>query len=314
MAERSLHPDVETVHWGFLDANQRPVLEIDAGDIVTVHTVSGSASEAPANGRSVRPELRRIQEVLAPSPGPHILTGPILVRDAAPGDMLRIEVLDIGLRDEWGYNLTTPGKGVLPSDFAEPQLLHFAIDRETRVITTPWGQNIPARPFFGVIATAPLPEDGRLTSVVPGYFGGNMDNKQLAAGSTLYLPVSVEGGLLSVGDGHAAQGDGEVCLTAVETGLTGRLRVDVIKNISAVGPYAETPTHLITMAFNEDLDEAVRQALRSAIRMVLDRTNLTLQRAYALCSIAADVRITQLVNVKKGVHVMIPKFALGGEN
>lgn len=310
MAEHELFPGVETVHWGYLDGNLSPVLSIDSGDIVTVHSVSGSAEEAPVGRYRVRPELGVIQQTLAPELGPHILTGPIRVNGAVPGDMLKIDILDVSLRDDWGFNIIRPGKGALPDDFDAPRTVHFGIDTTTGMIAAPWGGTLLARPFFGVIATAPRCEDGRRSSIVPGYFGGNIDNKELSSGSTLYLPVSVEGALVSIGDGHAAQGDGEACLTAVETGLSGRVRITVIKNTDISAPFAETSTHLISMGFDEELERAVREALRHAITLVRKRTGMSAEDAYTFCSVAADVRITQLVNIKKGAHVMIPKSAL----
>lgn len=314
MPHLDLLPSPETVHWGSLDASLPPVTEIDPGDTLTIHSVSGSSAEASTNqAHSVRPELRAIHETLCPSPGPHILTGPVYVRGAEPGDMLRVEIVDVKLRDDWGFNVILPGKGALPEDFAEEHMLHLTINREARTVTTPWGMTLPARPFFGIMATAPRPEDGCLTSIVPGYFGGNMDNRHLGRGAVLYLPVSVEGALFSVGDGHASQGDGEVCLTAVETGLIGTFRIDVIKRPNLAMPYAETADHLITMGFDEDLEQAMQAALRCAIRMLVDRTGLTSAQAYSLCSMAADASITQVVNIKKGAHVMIPK-ALFNQN
>ena len=311
MAEHHLAPNVDSVHWGYLDASIPPVLTIDSGDIVTVGTVSGGADQVPPAG-NVCPELWAIHDAYSPAPGPHILTGPIFVRGAMPGDFLKIEILDVALRDDWGFNITVPGKGVLPDDFDVPSLTHFAIDRTTAAIRTPWGATTVARPFFGVMATAPRQEDGRLSSVIPGYFGGNMDNKELVAGSTLFLPVSVEGGLLSVGDGHAVQGDGEVGLTAVETGLTGRLRVSVIECGAVTGPHAETDCHVIAMAFDEDLNRAIPEVVRSAIVLIRTGREISAHEAYVLCSIGADLRITQLVNVKKGVHLMVSKSAIAG--
>lgn len=304
-------PSPDNVHWGNLDAGLKPVIEIDPGDTVIIHSVSGSPLEIPDDpAHSIRPELRAIHDMLVPSPGPHILTGPVYIRGAAPGDMLRVEILDVALRDNWGFNIIRPGKGTLPADFHEDHILHLSIDRDARTITTPWGMVMPARPFFGIMATAPCPQDGRLTSIIPGYFGGNMDNRELTAGATLYLPVSVEGALFSAGDGHASQGDGEVCLTAVETGLSGTFRIDFIKGAGLCAPYAETPDHLIAMAFDEDLELALQAALRRAIDMIVARTGLKAAEAYSLCSMAADARITQVVNIRKGVHVMIPKALL----
>jgi acetamidase/formamidase len=163
MPHHDVFPTPETVHWGSLDATLKPVIEIDPGDTVTIHSVSGSPVEASNDpAHSVLPELRNIHGALAPAPGPHILTGPVHVRGATPGDMLRIEILDIQLRDDWGFNIVRPGKGALPEDFTEDHTMHLSIDRAAHTITTPWGMVLPARPFFGVMATAPRPEDGCL--------------------------------------------------------------------------------------------------------------------------------------------------------
>lgn len=311
MPHHEVFPTPDNVHWGCLDAHLPAILEIDPGDTVTIHTVSGAPGELPEDPAcSVRPELQAIHAIHVPSPGPHILTGPIHVRGARPGDMLRVEILDVQLRDNWGFNIIRPGKGALPDDFLENQIVHLVIDRDAGTITTPWSMTLPARPFFGVMATAPRPEDGRLTSVVPGCFGGNMDNREMTAGCVLFLPVCADGALFSAGDGHASQGDGEVCLTAAETGLSGTFRFDLIKNATLSMPYAQTPDHLIAMAFEEDLQHAMQGALRAAIRMIVERCGLTPAQAYSLCSMAADVRITQVVNIKKGVHVMIPRTLL----
>lgn len=302
----TLRPNVATVHWGFLDAALPAVLEIAPGDEVRLGSLSGGAPEAPsAPGMTLRPELAAIHAAHAPSPGPHILTGPIAVKGAEPGDALRIEILDVKLADDWGFNWIKPGKGALPEDFPVESLAHFAIDRTRGVVRAPWGLEIAARPFFGVIGVAPA--RGRVTSVIPGPFGGNMDLKELTPGAVLHLPVFAPGALLSIGDGHAAQGDGEVCLTAVETGLEGRFRIDLVKAAGLAGPFAQTPDHLITMGFDEDLDEAMRAALRAMIAQIEARTGLSAINAYRLCSVAADLRVTQVVNVKKGVHAMLPR-------
>ena len=307
MPQHELLASPGTVHWGFFDATLPPAIVIDSGDVITVGTVSGSRAETPADGVgfTVRPELRAIQGALTPHLGPHILTGPIAVRGAEPGDALRIEILDMALADDWGFNLIKPGLGALPDFASEERLLHLAIDRAAGLVRTPWGIDIPARPFFGVMGTAPA-GDVPVTSVVPGSFGGNIDNKELGTGSVLTLPVAAAGGLLSVGDGHAAQGDGEVCLTAVETGLVGRLRIHLVKGTAPDAPFAETLTHLIAMAFDPDLDVAVAVALRRMIGMIATRTGLTPETAYRLCSLAGNLRVTQVVNRAKGIHVMMP--------
>jgi acetamidase/formamidase len=159
---------------------------------------------------------------------------------------------------------------------------------------------------------APAPSEGALTSVIPRRWGGNIDCKHLGAGATLHLPVFNKGALFSVGDGHAAQGDGEVCITAIETGLRGTLRLSVKKDTGITRPWAETASHVITMAFDPDLDLAAKDALREMIKLIGERTGLSAADAYSLCSVAADMHVTQLVNVHKGIHVMLKKDYLRG--
>lgn len=311
-APLEIHPEPGTVHWGYFDAALPPVAEIGSGDTVVLHTISGSRDDLPPpGGMTIRPEHARVHAAVTPELGPHIMTGPVAVRGAEPGDALRVDILDVALRENWGFNLIRPGAGALPEDFPYHRRIHLAIDRKRGGVWTPWGLEIPAKPFFGVMGTAPAPELGRLTSVVPRSFGGNIDNKELVAGATLYLPVWTKGALFSAGDGHAAQGDGEVCLTAVEMGLSGTFRLTLVKGANLQAPRAETPTHLITMGFDEDLDEAARLALRDMIRLITQSTSLSPDEAYRLCSLAADLRVTQLVNRHKGIHAMLGRWALG---
>jgi acetamidase/formamidase len=307
---QTLLPSPTTVHWGHFDATLKPVATIDAGDTIVINSVSGAPVNLPTQaGMTVRPELTAIHAAVKPEVGPHLLTGPVAIRGAMPGDALRIEILHVQLADDWGYNAFKPGFGTLPDDFPYERLVHHGIDCAKGIVHTSWGMDLPAHPFFGVMGVAPAPEAGRVTTVMPASFGGNIDNKELGAGAVLYLPVAVEGGLFSCGDGHATQGDGEVCLTAVETGLTGTFKIDVVKGANLEAPYAETKTHLISMAFDEDLNEAARVALRRMIALVVARTTLTADDAYMLCSLAGDMHVTQLVNRSKGIHVMMP-FAL----
>ncbi len=181
-----------------------------------------------------------------------------------------------------------------------------------RTATLPWGLTLPLDPFFGNFGVAPPPAYGRITSIIPREHGGNMDNRALTAGCTVYFPVFNRGALFSAGDGHALQGDGEVCLTAIETSLTGTFRLTVRKDLKLGFPRAETPTHLVAMGMNEDLDDAARQALRHMIAWITESTGLPAVDAYTLCSIAADLRVTQMVDLNKGVHCMLPKTALVG--
>jgi acetamidase/formamidase len=308
----TLRAGVGTVHRGIFDAALPPVLRVEPGDVVELTTLSANAEELPppSAGFTVLPEHQAVLAGVAPGEGPHFMTGPIEVAGAIPGDELVVEILDVGLLQDWGWNAIAPNKGVLPGEFPRLRRIHAAIDRSRGVVTMPWGLELKAAPFFGIIGVAPLPAVGRVTSNIPRAFGGNMDNKNLGPDAKLHLPVFNPGGLLSVGDGHALQGDGEVCLTALETALTGRIRISLEKGTGIDRPWAETPTHIITMAFDLDLDVAAESAVLEMVRKIGRLSGLAPEDAYTLCSIAADVHVTQLVAVHKGIHVMLPKSAL----
>lgn len=310
MQEHHIEASPKTVRWGYWDAAEPPILEIDSGDVINVETISGEPDDLPPDGSLVSEAQHAIHAQCQRGPGPHFLTGPIHVRGAAPGDALEVAIEEIALADQWGWNLIEPLLGTLPADFPERRRLTLPIDRERRIATLPWGLELPLRPFFGNFGVAPPPNYGRITSTIPREHGGNMDNKELVAGTKVYFPVWNEGALFSVGDGHGVQGDGEVCLTAIETGLTGRFRLTVRTDMRIDFPRAETPSHYISMGMDEDLDDAARQALRRMIDWMTDMSALSRQDAYTLCSLAADLRITQMVDVNKGVHCMLPKSVL----
>ena len=200
--------------------------------------------------------------------------------------------------------------GTLPEEFDAPHIIHPSIDRARGVCRLPWGKELTLDPFFGVVATAPPPHWGRCSSMQPRKFGGNMDNKELRAGTTLYLPVFNDGALFYAGDGHGVQGDGEVCVTALETSLAGTFRLTVRKDLGYTQPFAEGPTHLISIGLDEDLDEAARQAVREMIAHVCRRTPLKDHEAYMLCSLAGDLHVTQTVDGVKGFHMMLAKSCL----
>jgi acetamidase/formamidase len=311
-ARHTLRADVGTVHRGFFDAALSPVLTIESGDSVAVTTLSGNADDLPGprSGFQVLPQHRAVLDGVPPGAGPHLMSGPIAVRGAVPGDELVVEIVSIDFLQDWGWNLILPGMGTLPDMFSRPHWMHVAIDRARGVVTMPWGLELKTAPFFGIIGVAPPPHLGRVTSVIPGAFGGNIDNRHLGAGATLHLPVFNEGALLSVGDGHAVQGDGEVCLTAIETALSGTLRVTLKKDTGISRPWAETPAHFITMAFDPDLDAAAASAVHEMIKLIEHESGLAAADAYTLCSVAANVHVTQLVNVHKGIHVMLAKETL----
>jgi acetamidase/formamidase len=311
-ALHTLPANAGTVHRGAFDAAFSPVLTIEPGDTVEITTLSGDNDDLPGrdSGFSVSPDHLNVLAKVAPGEGPHFMTGPIAVNGAEPGDELIVEILKMELAQDWGWNLMRPGKGTLPDDFPQLRRIHVATDPKRGIVKMPWGLELTAQPFFGIIGVAPAPADGRLTSVIPRAWGGNIDNKNLGAGATLHLPVFNKGALLSAGDGHAIQGDGEVCLTAIETGLRGTLRVTLAKNNGVALPWAETTSHWITMAFDRDLDIAAQSAVREMVNLIERRGGLSAADAYTLCSIAADVHVTQLVNIHKGAHVMLAKSAL----
>ncbi len=311
MAHHELPSTPETVHWGYFEAARPPVLEVDSGDTVTVHCLSGEPEDLPPAPFEVLAEHRDVHARCERGPGPHFMTGPVFVAGAEPGDALEVRILDCELRQDWGWNLIQPLLGTLPEDFTELRRLHIAIDRAAMLAKLPWGAEVPLRPLFGVMGVAPPPAWGRISSIQPRAHGGNMDNKELVAGTTLYLPVFNPGALFSAGDGHAVQGDGEVCLTALETCMTGTFELIVRKDLALAMPRAETPGHYLTMGMNEDLDDAAKQALREMIALIRERAKLSAEDAYTLCSLMADLRITQLVDGNKGVHAMLPKALLG---
>lgn len=296
-----------TCHWGFFDADLPPVATVASGDEVTIDTVSGGPNALPGAGFHVPPELLEIHAAGLPGMPGHILTGPVAVDGAVPGDVLQIDILDVQLRQDWGYNFIRPLAGTLPQDFPDTHHTTIPLDPERGEATLPWGLKLPLSPFFGVMAVAPPRSWGRISTIEPRAHGGNLDNKELVAGTTLFLPVMVAGALFSCGDGHGAQGDGEVCVTAIETALRGRFRLTVRKDLDLTYPEAETPTHLITMGMHPDLDVCVEIALRRMIALLSDRAGISRADAYMLCSLAGDLRITQTVNREKGVHLMIEK-------
>ena len=315
MAHHTLNATPDTVRIGQFNATFPPVLTIQSGDTVDVQCVSGRAEVLPAtdSGLIVPDALRNILAAHVMGAG-HIVTGPIAIAGAMPGDMLEIRIEAISPGTNWGYNVIRPLVGTLPEDFHESVLLHIPVDVARGVCTLPWGTELTLAPFFGVMGVAPPPAFGTIASKEPRLHGGNLDNKELVAGSTLFLPVWVEGGCFSVGDGHGVQGDGEVCVTALEMCLNGRFTFVLHKQVGASPalryPRAETPTHFISMGMHEDMDQAMKTALREMIAFICERSNLSREQAYAFCSLAVDFHVTQSVNGEKGVHGMLRKGLL----
>jgi acetamidase/formamidase len=307
MTEHHLLPSVETVHWGYFDATLKPALTVKSGDTVTIDTVTGGPAFLPPRDKFfIPPALDDIIAGVKPE-GPHILTGPVYVEGAKPGNVLEVRIKDVQVIQDWGFNVIIPKMGTLPHDYDEMVYNNIAIDQARNVGIMPWGLELTLAPFFGVMGLAPPKGWGRLSSIAPQSMCGNLDNKELVAGSTLYIPVFTEGGMFSCGDGHGCQGDGEVCVTAIETALRGVFEFIVRDDLTFTWPRAETPTHHITMGMDPDLDTCSVTALREMIALLGEKSGLTHAEAYMLCSLAGDLHVTQTVNGNKGVHMMMEK-------
>jgi len=307
-----LKPSPKTVAWGYYDASTPPVLRVKSGDTVEIHTLITS-SPARLEGAGVPPAdvetaLREIhKEVTNKGPGGHILTGPVYVEGAEPGDTLEVRIESIRLVIPYAYNGFSPGRGFLPEDFPYARMRIIPLDAKRMIARFAPGIEVPLRPFFGSLGVAPPLVSGRINSGPPWIHAGNLDNKELVAGTTLFIPVHAAGALFLAGDGHAGQGNGEVDITALETSLVGTFRLIVRKDKPLRWPRAETPTHFITMGLHEDLNEAPKMALREMIDFLVAEKHLSRDDAYMLASVAADLSITQLVDGNKGVHAMIAK-------
>jgi acetamidase/formamidase len=307
----------QTVRWGMFDASFPPLITIASGDTVVLECVSGGPEVMPpaAAGFAIPPALAAIHAAGIPRAPGHLITGPVGVRGAEPGDMLEVRIETIELGCDWGYCGFRPLAGTIPEDFPETFLSHIPVDRDRRTCLLPWGTELSLAPFFGVMGVAPPPAYGRISTVQPREHGGNLDNKELGEGTTLFLPVWAPGALFSAGDGHGVQGDGEVCINALEICLTGTFTLVLHKGGGAGDPLlryprAETATHFIAMGMDADLDVAMKTALRQMIAFITGRTNLSRQEAYQFCSLAVDFRVTQTVNGEKGIHAMLRKGLL----
>ncbi|CAN5310291.1 acetamidase/formamidase family protein [soil metagenome] len=305
-----LNPTPTTIAWGYYWSETPPALNIISGDHVKVHTLLTSSPErleaAGLPADQVEKELRDVQVVKERGPGGHILTGPIYIEEAEPGDILEVRIQSVELAIPYGYNAIGQN-GFLSDEIFERKLTLITLDKAKMLGHFADGIEIPLRPFFGSMGVAPPKDAGRWNSAPPWIHAGNLDNKELTAGTTLFIPVHVKGALFEIGDGHAAQGNGEVDITAIETSLKGQLQFIVRKGKSLKWPRAETPTHIITMGCDRDLTAATRIAVREMIDYLMEEKKLSKADAYMLCSISVDVNITQLVDGNVGVHAMLPK-------
>src|SRR5258706_1863483 len=293
----------KTVVWGYYSASAKPVLTIHSNDTVRIETVSGSPTRLETAGVPAAqiPEALRViyKEVTDKGPGGHILTGPIYVEGAEPGDVLEVRILKLELTAPFAYNSFRPGSGFLPDDFPSARTKIFPLDRTRMTAKFTDSIELALHPFFGSMGVAPPEANGRINSAPPWVHAGNLDNKELVAGTTLYIPVHVAGALFQVGDGHAAQGNGEVDITALETPLNGTFEFHVRKGKRLRWPRAETPSHYIAMGLHEDLTEATKLAVREMIEFLSTENGLSRDDAYMLTTVGVDFAITQLVDGNK---------------
>ena len=302
----------EHVHWGYYDSQVTPVLRVPSSSRVRVETMVAGGTQrlrlAGASDAEIPEALKAVEARISQrGPGVHPLTGPIYVEGAEPGDTLEVRIVDIAFLHPFAVVTFNPGTSQLPNDFpyAQYKLLRWRTGAQTLEFKP--GVVLPIAPFWGSIGVAPPPLSGRISSRPPGWHGGNLDNKDLGVGSTLYLPVHVPSALLSIGDGHALQAHGEVTGTAAETSLRGTIEIRVRKGLRLKWPRAETPTHYITMGLSEDLNEAERQATREMVDFLSTEKGFTRDEAFLLCSLAGDLHVTQAVDQTQGVHMSIAK-------
>ena len=324
----------ETVHWGYFSASQAPVLKVKSGDLVQIEAVTHHAGDAP--DLLMDDEIRRLYRDVPEAdrnPGVHIMTGPIQIEGARPGDMLEVRYLAMTPRLLYGSNLAA-NWGYLYKEFNEKERVTiYAIDPNSNQaealfaydypgkymtpgkITDPakcncqsalTGFRFTMRPHLGTAGVAPDVK-GRVSTIPPGAHGGNIDNWRIGAGATMYYPVAVDGGLFSVGDPHISQGDGELSGTAIEASLNVTLQVILRKDFTFPSPLLETPGEWIVHGFDEDLNKAMRSASLEMLRLLTDLKRVSRDDAYSLMSVAADFAVTQVVDGRQGVHVRVPR-------
>lgn len=319
-AAATLRSTPDSVLWGYIAANLAPALTIQSGDVVEIETLSHqglttaqdpekffagygiAAAEVLADAKTVFSAVKRPKGASV-----HILTGPIYIDGAESGDALEVRVLDVKFRVPYGVNNTGPGRGVLPNLLSEPSARLIRIDLERRVALFSSEVEIPLNPFMGIMAVAPPMSLGMVSSTPPGAWGGNMDLKYLAAGSSLYLPVYNRGAQFFTGDGHAVQGDGEVDGGAIEISLAPTLQFILHKKKSIKLPRVETATDYLLTGLSVDLNEAARMALQEAVDFLQNEKSLSKADAYALSSLAVDLGIGEAVDIVNLVYARIPK-------
>jgi acetamidase/formamidase len=315
---------LETVQWGWLDPNEPPKLKVNSGDTISVETMM-HAHDAIQPGKTID-EIVKLR-LANPGGGPHSITGPIWVNGVEPGDTLEVRILKIVPKGV-GTNFHLPGTqfptvGLLASDFPTGFVRFYKLDWAKRQTEFKPGIVLDLKPFPGILAVGVDPDEpkekagppikdakGRTSTLRPWKNGSNLDVNELQAGSSLFLPVFLRGGLIWTGDSHCRQGNGEVNLTALECSFREiELQPIVHKGMKLEWPRAETATHWITMGFDEDLTQAMKIATQEAVSFLATQTKVPMSRdeAYALTSMVVDCRVTQVVDIRKGVHCLIPK-------
>ncbi|GAC1585773.1 MAG: hypothetical protein NVS3B28_08920 [Candidatus Velthaea sp.] len=297
----------ETVELGRFDPARPPVATIDSGDVVVYPNTWTHFLNRLQPGVPIE-ELARMRRA-GQGRGVHSIVGPVAVRDARPGDLLEIRFLELRTID-FGANFHNAGAlrtGSLPDEFPDGHIHYFDLDAADGYVSFAPHIKLEMRPFQGTFGVA-APGGVAVSSVAPGQHAGNIDVKELTAGSTLYVPVWNDGGLIYTGDSHALQGDGEVNITALETAME-EVRVQVILHKAAgyAWPMIETATHWMMLGMNESLNEALRISLRNTIDFLSRQAQLSRNEAYSLASLAVDFRVSQMVDVQNGIHAMIPK-------
>jgi acetamidase/formamidase len=323
-----------TVHWGHFDASLAPVLRVRSGDLIQIEAISHHAGDDPdlmfdarieALFAGVAPALRE--------PGPHIMTGPIFVEDARPGDLLQVRYLSMTPRTRYGSNLAANWGFLYKELGSKDRVTIYRIDEHANTAQALYaydypgayrapgsihrcpscdrqqalpGVRIPVRPHLGTAGVAP-DQPGRISTVPPGRHGGNIDNWRIGAGATMYYPVQVDGALFSVGDPHISQGDGEISGTAIEASLDVLMQVSICRDFAFPSPLLETADCWIVHGFNEDLTLAMRDAALDMLHFLTERQRLSRDDAYSLMSVAADFAVTQVVDQRRGIHVRVSR-------
>ena len=302
---------LETTQWGWFDNSQAPVLRVNSGDTIVLETMMHSHNQV-VPGATIE-QIKKLRTDF-PGRGPHTLTGPIFIEGAQPGDVLKVTINKIVPR-AYATNFNVPGMfGEFPKEYSDGQVKYFYLDLERKQVEVLPGVILPVRPFPGTLAVA-RKEPGRYSSVPPGEFAGNMDIRDFVEGTSLYVPVHVPGALLWSGDSHAGQGNGEVNLTAIETAYREfNITVNVIKGKPLDFPRIETAKSWITMGFDQDLNKAWAQAKTQTVKFLAEQRGVASDAAEKLMARVSDCRVSQVVNIKKGIHCLNPKNARDKED